>query len=75
MTKNWKVVLAALAIAVGTAGLSDGASTAKKLSLAQAWKVCKAQVDKKFGPNTTDSNVKDRYYTGAACMKEHGFNL
>ena len=76
MIINRKITLAALAISIGLAGLSDDASAAtkKKVTLEQAWKACKERVDKLYGANTTEGD-KDRYQAGAACMKEHGYNL
>jgi hypothetical protein len=72
--------LAVLAVVVGLGGFSAGASAATKtktktMTLEQAWKICKAKVDKEYGPNTTESNAQTRYHAGAACMEELGHKL
>ena len=76
MTINRAIALTALAFAVGFAGMSDGALAAKKkVSLEQAWKICKARVDKQYGPNTSESSARNRYALGADCMKEYGYEI
>lgn len=45
----------------------------KKVSHAQAWKICKAALDKE-GP-ATPLNTNDRYIRGGACMAKFGYTF
>ena len=55
---------------------SDNASAAskKKVSFEQAWKLCKAELDKDKIPNTSGM-ANERYIRGGACMKKYGYDL
>lgn len=52
----------------------DTASAAKKLTFEQAYKVCKARIDRQMG-GATDQNIPGRTAAGEACMKEYGYTL
>ncbi len=52
-------------------GFADNASAAKKVTYEQAWKLCKAKLDKEKIPASTN----ERYVRGGACMKEYGYNF
>ena len=43
----------------------------KKLTLEQAWAICKAEVDSKF----TKAQHNARYAAGAGCMNRHGYRI
>jgi hypothetical protein len=43
----------------------------KKLTLEQAWAICKAEVDSKF----TKAEHSARYAAGGACMYTHGYRI
>jgi hypothetical protein len=45
----------------------------KKVSYEQAWKLCKAALDKE-GP-ATPLNTNDRYIRGGACMAKFGYGF
>lgn len=72
MIRNVTILVGIIAV-VALAGLPEHASAAKKMSLAQAWKACKAQIDKDL-PVTTD-NQNERYLRGGACLKKFGYDL
>ncbi len=72
MIRKATILVGILAV-VAMAGLPEQASAAKKMSLAQAWRACKAQIDKDL-PVTTD-NQNERFLRGGACMKKFGYDL
>ena len=77
MVSGKKKALVAL-VAVGVAGAmgfagNASAATKKKVTYEQAWKLCKAQLDKENLPATTTSN--ERYLRGGACMKKYGYDF
>jgi hypothetical protein len=53
--------------------VSTDASAQKRVSHAQAWKICKAAMDRE-GPATT-TNTNDRYLRGGACMAKFGYSF
>jgi hypothetical protein len=65
------VILLAIAASLAVAGPASAASKGKKLTLEQAWALCKAQVDRDF---TTEQH-RDKYLAGGACMRRHGYRL
>jgi hypothetical protein len=76
MTKIALAVLtASLVAATFTASDNAFAATKKKVSFEQAWKLCKAELDKDKIPTTTGSNMNERYIRGGACMKKYGYDL
>lgn len=70
---NVKVAVALAAGACSMAAVSTEAFAQKKVSHAQAWKLCKAALDKE-GPATT-TNTNDRYLRGGACMAKFGYSF
>jgi hypothetical protein len=70
--KHRNLAATAALVLAATLGISPVAS-AKKMSYEQAWKSCKAELDREKIPSTTTSNA--RYLRGGACMKRHGYNL
>ena len=79
MKSEQTIIFVLLAVAVATAvGFSDNAAAAskkKKVSFEQAWKLCKAELDKANIPTTTGSSMNERYIRGGACMKKYGYDL
>ncbi|HEV8466486.1 MAG TPA: hypothetical protein VGQ63_15980 [Pseudolabrys sp.] len=75
MTFKNKIIAALLGTALVTAfGVIPDASAAKKISYEEAYKRCKAFLDKEGSPGTgTQANV--RYTRGSACMKKFGHKL
>lgn len=76
MTSKHGIYFTLIAVAVAAAlGFADTAAGAakKKISFAEAWKQCKAQLDKEKVPPTTTSN--ERYLRGGACMKNFGYDF
>ena len=74
-----KLVLAAI-VAFGIAGAlgfagDASAATKKKVTYEQAWKLCKAELDKEKIPTTTDAGTNERYLRGGACMKKYGYGF
>jgi len=76
MTKNVLAVLTAILVAA-VFTVADNASAAtkkKKVSFEQAWKLCKAELDRDKIPTTTGQS-NERYIRGGACMKRYGYEL
>lgn len=61
------------AILTVTLGPGAGAATQKKVTLSQAWKICKEDVDKAV-PKSAD-HATQRYMRAGACMKRLGYQL
>ena len=75
MKSSQTIPIALLAVAVAL-GCSDNALAAskKKVTFEQAWKLCKAELDKdKIPATSTMSN--ERFIRGGACMKKYGYEL
>jgi hypothetical protein len=49
------------------------AQSKKKVSHAEAWRICKAALDKE-GP-ATSLNTNDRYIRGGACLAKFGYSF
>ena len=57
------------------AALSPPASAAqKKVTYEEAWKLCKAQLDKS-GARGTGISANERHTRGAGCMKKYGYRI
>jgi len=71
-----KLILSLLAFTLAAFGFVDSASAASKhkaVSREQAWKLCKAQLNKDKIPGNLTTN--DRYLRGGACMHGYGYRL
>jgi hypothetical protein len=66
-------VVLALAASVGFADRAV-AQANKKVSYAEAFKRCKALVDKEI-PLTGEEAQKERYLRGGACLKKYGYGF
>lgn len=76
MALGRKILVTLIAVGIGGAlGFAGDASAAtkKKVTYEQAWKLCKAELDKEKIPSTTTSN--ERYLRGGACMKKYGYDF
>jgi hypothetical protein len=78
MAAKKKVFVMLVAVAVAAAfGFTADASAAtkkKKVTYEQAWKLCKAMLDKeKVSGVGTQAN--ERYLRGGACMKDYGYSF
>lgn len=72
MKRNVSTVLVA-AMLTSTFGFAASAGDQKKVSLSEAWKICKEEVDKAI-PKSAD-HATQRYARGGACMKKFGHQL
>ena len=62
-------------ILVTPLGFVDAASAAKKkVTYDQAWKLCKAELDKSGAPGTGIS-ANERHTRGAGCMQKYGYKI
>jgi hypothetical protein len=73
LAKKVFVLFITLVLAVGIAA-NASAATKKKVTFEQAWKLCKAELDREKIPNTT-GHANERYIRGGACMKRYGYSL
>jgi hypothetical protein len=55
--------------------VASGPASAAKMTYEQAFKACKAEVDKKVPKSSQAQTENQRATTGTACMKKHGFKL
>ncbi len=71
-----RMLIAFLAVTlVAHLGLVAAASAAqKKVTYEEAWKLCKAQLDKSGAPGTGIS-ANERHTRGAGCMKKYGYRI
>lgn len=72
MSLRQKVFVAGLAATLVTS-LLGGAALAKKITYAEAWRLCKAEIDKSGAHAHWVSN--ERYHRGAACMHKYGHHI
>lgn len=66
-------ICAGLSAVVLTAQLGAAPAAAAKVSYAEAWRLCKAELDNERVPPLSASN--DRYLRGGACMKRYGYHF
>ncbi|MGA7345585.1 MAG: hypothetical protein WBY01_08485 [Pseudolabrys sp.] len=71
-----KLLIAFLAVTLAAPlGFVDAASAAKKkVTYDEAWKLCKAELDKS-GAVGTSINPNERHTRGAGCMKKYGYRI
>jgi hypothetical protein len=72
MKRNAVSICATTAIIVAF-GIAAHAEEQKKVSLEEAWKICKQDVDKSL-PNNAD-HATQRYQRAGACMRKYGYPL
>jgi len=69
-----RMLIAFLAVTLATP-LGDAASAAKKkVTYDEAWKLCKAELDKSGAPGT-GTQANERHTRGAGCMKKYGYRI
>ena len=76
MKSRRKGLVVSVAIAIfATSGVLDVAMAAKqkKISREQAWRLCKAELDKEKTPSNMTTN--DRFIRGGACLMRYGYSL
>jgi hypothetical protein len=71
-----KLLIAFLAVTLAAPlGFVDAASAAKKkITYDEAWKLCKAELDKSGAPGTGIS-ANERHTRGAGCMQKYGYKI
>jgi len=67
------LLLAAVTVATSLVG-NAAAFAAKRVSYEEAWRLCKAELDREKIPGTLTS-TNERYLRGGACMKRYGHNF
>ena len=72
MKRNVVSILMA-ATFIAAFALTAGAAEHKKVSLSEAWRICKEDVDKNI-PKSAD-HATQRYARGGACMRKFGYSL
>jgi len=65
------IILLAAAVMIVIVNPTSAATKGKKLTLEQAWAICKAEVDSKF----TKMEHNARYVAGGACLLRHGYRI
>jgi len=70
MLKSGIIILAAASVVAGSQP-ATAATKQKKLTYEEAYKVCKAQLDRQF---TSDWHTA-RYTAGSSCMHKYGYRL
>jgi hypothetical protein len=71
MAKSVGIISSSIAVALLVANPGFAVAKNKKLTLDQAWAVCKAEIDR----NITKGNEHGRYAAGGACMMRHGYRI
>jgi hypothetical protein len=73
MSLRQKALAAGLAATLATSLLGGVAFGAKKITYAEAWRLCKAELDNSKTYAGWVSN--DRYLRGGACMHKYGYRF
>lgn len=73
MTLRGKIFAALLAIVIAAELGMVGIASAAKVSYAEAWRLCRAELDRERVPGIMVSN--DRYLRGGACMRNYGYHF
>lgn len=73
MSLGQRAFTAGLAAALVTFLLGGAALGAKRITHAEAWRLCKAELDNARVHSQGVSN--ERYHRGAACMHRYGYRL
>ena len=73
MTFRSKFIAGVLAVGVAAELGMAGAALAARVSYAEAWRLCKAELDNERIPPLSISN--DRYLRGGACMQRYGYHF
>jgi hypothetical protein len=73
MLLTQKALAGGLAVTLATSMLVGAAFGAKRITHAEAWRLCKAELDNARVPSGGVSN--ERYHRGGACMHKYGYRL
>ena len=73
MSLKQKAFAAGLAATLGTSLLGGAALGAKHMTYAEAYRLCKVEVDSSRAHAAWVSN--ERFHRGAACMHKYGYRL
>ncbi|MGB8305904.1 MAG: hypothetical protein WCE36_18825 [Pseudolabrys sp.] len=70
-----RMLIAFLAVTLATPlALSTPRLLPKKITYDEAWKLCKAELDKSGAPGTGIS-ANERHTRGAGCMQKYGYKI
>ncbi len=70
---GFAITMSACALLAMSVTASAQNKAQKKVSHAQAWKICKAALDKEGPANPLNTN--DRYIRGGACLAKFGYSF
>jgi hypothetical protein len=73
MSLKQKIFAGSLALTLATFMLAGAASSAKRISYADAWRLCQEEISKSGAHAHWVSN--ERYHRGAACMHKYGHHI
>lgn len=73
MSLGQKVFAGGLAFALATSMLAGASLGAKRITYAEAWRLCKAEIDQSGAHSAGVSH--ERYHRGAACMHKYGHHI
>jgi hypothetical protein len=73
MSLKRKIFAGSLALTLATSMLAGAAFGAKRITYAEAWRLCKAEIDQSGAHGGGVSN--ERYHRGAACMHKYGHHI
>lgn len=73
MSPRQKTFVVGLAATIATSMLAGGTLAAKKIPYAEAWRLCKAEIDSSGAHSAGVSN--ERYHRGSACMHKYGHHI
>ena len=73
MSLRQKALVAGLSATLATALFGGVALAAKRITYAEAWRLCKAEMDNDKVYSNWVSN--DRYLRGGACMHKYGYRF
>jgi hypothetical protein len=71
MAKSVGIIGSSIAVIHLVTNPGFAVAKSKKLTLDQAWAVCKAEIDR----NITKGNEHGRYAAGGACMLRRGYRI
>lgn len=73
LIKISKILAGLLAVALMAQPVTLSVASAAGVSFAEAWRLCKAELDREHIPSVMTSN--DRYLRGGACMRRYGYHF
>ncbi len=73
MKLSSKIAAGFLAAGIMAQPVAVGFASAAGVGFAEAWRRCKAELDREHIPSVMTSN--DRYLRGGACMRRYGYHF